>query len=105
MAPELDTDAHSVAMRARARSAYERGRLRDGAIAASFAVPFALVVGVIEGHALGCFAVGVALAVAVTYLHWRGRDLARGIVPGLVAGVVPLVFANVSMQTHFCIAG
>jgi hypothetical protein len=105
MAGELDMDARSTAVRARAKAAYERGRLRDGVVAASFAVPFSLVVGVVEGHVVSCFVVGLALATLVTLLHWSGRDLARGIVPGLVAGAVPLVFANVSMSAHLCIGG
>jgi hypothetical protein len=105
MALDLDTDPRSVAVRARAKAAYERGRLRDGALAGSFAVPLALAVGVVEQHVLGCFVVGVALAMVIAALHWRGRDLGRGIVPGVVAGVVPLALALVSMKTHFCIGG
>jgi hypothetical protein len=101
MALELDVEA----LRARAKNAYERGRLRDAVIAASFAIPFSAVVGAVERHVTTCIVVGVALAVAVALLRWRGRDLARGIVPGIVAGVVPLVFANLSMTTHLCIGG
>jgi hypothetical protein len=97
MAPEL--------VRARAKAAYERGRLRDAAIVGSFAVPFALIVGVLEGHTAACFGVGVALAAVVTFLHFRGRDLARGIVPGVVAGVFPLAGALVASKGHLCIGG
>jgi hypothetical protein len=103
MAPERATELDVNAVRARARGAYERGRAREAIVAASFAVPFAVVVGLVEHHLVACLVVGAALGVTVAFLHFRGRDLARGIVPGIVAGVAPLAFANLSMKLHLCI--
>lgn len=93
------------ALEARARRAYEGGRLAWG-------LKRAVVVAALAGLALpscsnlaataGCV---VLLAFVVTALLWRGEELAEGVRPGLVAGLVPFVLPVVSQATgYFCSA-
>lgn len=80
-----------AALAARARRAYEKGRL-----AAAFwrAAPLVPVVAWIVGWcrypalAAGC---GAALIVLTVAFAWRGEIWGRGVTPGLAAGLAPLV--------------
>ena len=75
----------------RARRAYEAGRLRSAAIRALALIPLpALALG------SGCQPRTVAIAgtlflAAVGACFWRGGDWRRGALPGIAAGVVPLL--------------
>jgi len=80
-----------AALLARARRAYERGRLQSALSRSALLVPVVAwswtwcrypVLAVVCGTAL------VALAVA---FRWRGQAWARGVGPGLAAGLPPLV--------------
>ena len=80
----------------RVRSAYEWGRLRRGLGVACLVVPMMAL-------SLGCcgkpsvaVVVGIALATLVTALIWRGGPLGRAVVPGLLAGIAPLVLPMVA---------
>jgi hypothetical protein len=93
------------ALQARARRAYEWGR-------AAWALKRALLVAALPGLALltssnplatvGCV---VVLVFLVSALLFRGQELAEGVRPGLLAGVVPFVLPIVSQATgYFCSA-
>jgi hypothetical protein len=77
----------------RARRAYERARVRRSA--AAFAPVFLLVApAALLGHRLSyVVALGVALFAFGVVLLWYGKQLKRAVLPGVAAGVVPLVFA------------
>lgn len=88
----------------RARVRYERNRLSRALW--GFA-PVAAIVGPAAFVArqpswtlaigLGVFALGVVLL-------WHGRDLRRGVLPGVAAGLVPLLFALCAPHVgHMCI--
>ncbi len=75
----------------RARRAYEVGRLGAAARGGVLLLP-------VIGLALRCctnlagtLAGGTGLLALVTFCLWRGQDYRRGVRPGLVAGVVPLL--------------
>lgn len=77
----------------RARLAYEGSRLRRAAFA--FA-PVLLIVAcsALIGHRVGyALAFGSALFVFGVALLWYGHDIRRAVIPSVLAGLVPLVFA------------
>jgi hypothetical protein len=86
----------------RARVAYERGRLR---LALLGVLPVALVmlVAVVFGHrptsALGF---GCATAALGAAMLWYGRDPQRAVLPGIAAGLVPMLLALCANRWHAC---
>jgi hypothetical protein len=80
----------------RARASYELARLAKGLRAAALVVPMAVVSLGGCGHRESALAIAVVLAILSTALVWRGGVAARGVVPGLLAGVVPLGFPLVA---------
>ena len=84
-------DLDRVERRARAR--YERQRLWRALW--GFA-PLAAIVGpaaLVARHPSWTLAIGLGVFALGVVLLWYGRDLRRGVLPGVAAGVVPLVFA------------
>jgi hypothetical protein len=77
----------------RARIAYETSRLRRAVVA--FAPILLLVtVAALIGHRAGyAITFGSALFAFGVVLLWYGRDIRRAVIPGVLAGLVPLVFA------------
>jgi hypothetical protein len=96
-----DTD-----LSARARRAYEMGRL-GAALRRSLlllpAVGMAFLCCARPGPTVLC---GAALVLLVTFCLWRGQDYGRGVGPGLVAGFVPLLLPILVQATgHLCTSG
>ena len=84
-------------VRSRVRSAYERGRLRCALLVALPALVLGVVVARIEGsRSVGAAAAAVAMYVVSATLYWRGLGFARGVIPGVCAGVVPFVAMHVA---------
>jgi hypothetical protein len=86
------------ALRRRARRTYETARLRQ-AVLGAWPVPLAALLGL----RLGCtdthvLALGGPLLLGSIGLLWVGRDYARGVLPGLLAGVAPLVLPGLTMS-------
>lgn len=48
---------------------------------------------------------GSMLFVSGAFLLWRGQTLHRAVLPGLLSGVIPLVFALVANHGHACAGG
>ncbi len=98
----METDANSL--KQRARRLYEVGRLR-GALGWSIpALILAALVALIVRQISIPLAIGVALYAASVGLLWWGRAPGRGVLPGLVYGLVPLgaaVIAN--FYGHACV--
>jgi hypothetical protein len=101
------TDDRDAGLKARARRAYETGRLWHALRRALWLLPLAAV------SRLGCCAdpvavivCGAALFTAVTLFLWRGGDYARGVGPGILAGVAPLLLPVVVQTSgHLCAGG
>lgn len=84
-------------LRASARRVYETARLRR-AVVASWPVPVAALLGM----RLGCasdhvLALGTPLLLAAIALRWIGREYGRAVLPGLAAGVAPLVLPSLTL--------
>jgi hypothetical protein len=87
---------------ARARRAYELTRVRRAALA--FAPVVVLVAAAsLLGERIGyVFAFGTLLFLFGVGLLWYGRGLKRAVLPGLAAGIVPLVFGLCARHLHDC---
>src|SRR5687768_5083635 len=88
----------------RARRAYELGRARRATLLALPLVLPAALAGVLGEIPAKAAVIGVLLYVAGVALHWRGRDLAAGVLPGAAAGLVPLAL-GLLMRMHGCVGG
>lgn len=87
------------------RRTYEWGRLRRGLWLGALSVPMtAMSVSSCHGSTYAVI-LGAALGSVATVLAWRGGALGRGVVPGFVAGVVPLVFPALAAPTCSRLAG
>ena len=98
-------DAPDAAVAARARRAYERGRLDSALRRAVLAIP------VLGLALLGCAdpaassVSGLALIAAVTLCLWRGESWRHGVGPGLLSGAVPLLVPLAAQAIgHLCSA-
>lgn len=90
------------ALAARVRKAYERARWRQAL--AGFA-PVLLVPTLalcLDGWTLRTAALGLALFAIGTTLLWYGRDAARGVLPGVLAGLLPFAAALCAPRMHMC---
>jgi hypothetical protein len=93
-----------AALSARARRAYEMGRLRSALPAVALAVPMVgLSLALCDRMAAsaGC---GLALVAVLLAAAWRGRPFARGARAGLIAGLGPLLLPMATCL-HLCAGG
>jgi len=91
---------------ARAWRAYEWGRLVRASVQSLLLVP--LVAVALAGCSPTYVVISSAalLLVVVTVLRWRGEDWGRGVVPGITAGLLPLLFPVFARcGGHLCGAG
>jgi hypothetical protein len=79
----------------RARRAYELGRLRFAARVAFVVVPVALAALALGAPWEEALCLTGALSVAGIWLRWRGRDIGASVLPGILAGAVPLLASGV----------
>ena len=90
----------------RARRAYERARWRRALVLSIPLLALVIIVAAV-GHrpvAAGC--IGVLLYGAGASFLWRGQQLGAAVVPGAVAGIVPLLTAlAVRACGHVCSGG
>jgi hypothetical protein len=96
----------AASLRAQAKRAYEVGRLREAAAFAVFVVPM-VVLSLLVCQQPGLSGLGgsVLLSLAVGF-RWRGGALGRAVLPGLLAGSVPLVLPVLMRSSgHCCIGG
>ncbi len=87
---------------ARARRAYELGRLRTTLPVALFAVPPAVVALRICGGGGLTIGLAVLLAAALVAAHWRGEEAAKGAGAGLLAGAFAFLVPVVANGTGLC---
>jgi len=99
-------DSTDDALLARARGAYERGRLVYGMHALWLAAPMialSLTMAPERGLSFGAGGLLVALAVGLRY---RGGAMGRAVIPALLAGLPPLLMPLLMRAGgHCCIAG
>lgn len=90
-------------LRREARAAYEWGRM---GWATWVAIPLALVLAAslwVGAPPTGAIALTIVAMVSSVAARWRGGDLARGVVPGLAAGLIPWSAAVlVRPMGHYC---
>lgn len=87
----------------RARRAYELGRVRLGLGYALFVVPGIALSILLRGDTTSSLALGGLAIALVTLSTWRGGAWAAAVVPGLVAGTVPLLLPLAArLTTHGC---
>ena len=48
---------------------------------------------------------GSLLFLSGSFLLWRGRTMHRAVLPGLLAGMIPLLFALMANRGHACVGG
>lgn len=75
----------------KARHAYERGRIVHAVSLAAYCVPLGVACTAVCGSPVAARAavlVALLLFAAVAVLLWRGRELSRAVIPGLIAGAV-----------------
>lgn len=94
----------AITLEQRARRLYEVGRLR-GALGWSIpALVLAALVALVVRQASIPLAIGVALYAASAGLLWWGRAPGRGVLPGLLFGLVPLGAALIApFHGHSCV--
>lgn len=92
---------------ARARSAYEHGRLRHALHIAAPTLLIAAVAAILNRAIVWAAAGGSLLFAVVVFLCWRGRDVERGVKLGVLAGLLP--FAAITLAhlavPHACMGG
>jgi hypothetical protein len=87
----------------RARVRYEWSRLKRAVI--GFGPVSLIVVGaaLLARHPMWTVSFGAALFVLGAVLLWYGRDLKRAVIPGVAAGLIPLVLALCAIRVgHAC---
>jgi hypothetical protein len=92
-------------LRARALRAYERGRFESALRTSSLALPLIALSWLACRNLAGTLVSGGALFSLCVFARWRGGALARGVAPGLLAGVMPLLGPIVTLGLHSCSDG
>lgn len=86
----------------RARLAYERGRLRRALFGVVPLVPVIAGATWLTQRPGSSLVFGAAALLAGVGMLWYGRDPQRAVLPGIAAGLVPLVLALCASQLHLC---
>jgi hypothetical protein len=93
-----------AALSARARRAYEMGRLRSALPAVALAVPMVGLSIVLCDRPTASAGFGLALVAILLATAWRGQPFERGARAGLVAGLGPLLLPMATCF-HLCAGG
>jgi len=76
-----------------AQRAYERGRLKWAAMGAMFLLTACVLGLLVAGRSPAFYAVAAVLAAFGGAYAWRGGDAGNALLPGLIAGLVPMVLS------------
>jgi hypothetical protein len=91
---------------ARARQAYERGRLWAALPVAAVALPMTALSVLLCGREAGALLCGALLAAVLLAALWRGQDYGRGARTGLLAGLGPFALPLAAQcSAHACLDG
>ena len=88
-----------------ARRRYERARLGRSLAGAAPVLLVAAVAMLLGRRPSSAALFGGLLFVSGVVLLWRGRDLHRAVLPGVLSGLIPLAFALVANAGHGCAGG
>lgn len=89
----------------RARRAYERARLLR-ALGGAAPLAVVLVIATSASHRpAAALWFGVAATVAAALMLWYGKAPQKAVLPGVAAGLVPLVLALCANHVHACASG
>jgi len=95
--------ADLIRAEARARRAYESARGRRGLLYAVPLLAVVLAVVLLGYRPEATLPIGVLLYGASAVLLWRGQQLGAGVLPGAVAGLIPLALAlSAKGYGHVC---
>ncbi|MEO8179943.1 MAG: hypothetical protein ABI895_14005 [Deltaproteobacteria bacterium] len=96
----VSTDLARLERRARAR--YELGRLRRALLGVCPLVPVLLLSLWLTERPLATLCFGLGTAALGAWLLWQGRDSQRAVLPGVLAGLIPLALSLCANQLHHC---
>lgn len=89
----------------RARVRYELARAARSILGFAPAVLLVLLAAALGRRPSSALFFGSLLLLAGSFLLWRGRTLHRAVLPGLLAGIIPLAFALMVNRGHACAGG
>ncbi len=94
-----------IAVRRRARAAYEWGRLRQALIGFAPALLLAATAAWLGGKPTYTAPFGAGLFLAGVVALWYGREAKRAVLPGVAAGLIPLGLAIGTMRMGYMCFG
>jgi hypothetical protein len=86
----------------RVRLAYELGRLRASLLGMAPVVPVAALAVLLTQRPVSALVFGVLTVATGAGMLFYGRDAQRAVLPGVAAGLVPLVLALCASHVHHC---
>lgn len=90
----------------RARRAYELARVQRAVVGFAPVLVVVAIAAILGVRPALVLALGGLLYVLGTVLLWRGQDLGRAVLPGVVAGLLPLSLALCAKHMgHACVGG
>lgn len=99
---------HSIdlaAVQRRARFAYEVARARRALVGLAPMVVVVAIAAFVTSRPASTLGLGAATIVSGALMLWYGRAPQKAVLPGLAAGLVPLVLALCANQVHACGSG
>jgi hypothetical protein len=98
----MDSTINLARLQRRARIAYEFGRLRLALLGVAPLVVVVAVAACVAQRPASTLAFGLATIAVGAIMLWFGRDAQRAVLPGVAAGLVPLVLALCANNMHSC---
>lgn len=89
-------------LRRRARWAYEVGRLRRALLGMTPVLAIVVVAACVTHRPVSTLGFGLATLSIGGAMLWYGRDPQKAVLPGIAAGLVPLVLALCANHLHVC---
>ncbi len=86
----------------RVRWAYELGRLRRALLGVAPVLVIVAVAACVAHRPISTLWFGLATVFVGAAMLWYGRDPQKAVLPGIAAGLVPLVFALCANHMHAC---
>lgn len=89
----------------RARVRYELARAARAVVGFAPALLLVLLAAALGRRPSSAVMFGSMLFVSGAFLLWRGQTMHRAVLPGLLAGIIPLTFALMANRGHACAGG
>jgi hypothetical protein len=86
----------------RVRRAYEFARLRQAALGMVPVVVIVVLATCFTHRPMSAIVFGTVAVISGLLMLWFGREAQKAVLPGIAAGVVPLVFALCANYVHSC---